>query len=245
MEERERADKLLVILGHFESRSAAQAAIEAGGVVCNGVAVRKPSQMLPVDSEIAAQAAHPFVSRGGVKLAHALEAFSISVAGRACLDIGASTGGFTDCLLQSGAGSVTAIDVGHDQIHRKIAEDPRVRVFEGVDARAITADHVEPDMSLIVTDLSFIGLEKALGPALALAAPQTVLVGLFKPQFQVGRKNIGRGGIVTDREAVAAAESAFSDWLGAQGWTVDGWCDSPIKGGDGNAERLLCARKTV
>ena len=244
-EERERADKLLVALGHFESRSAAQAAIEAGGVVCNGTAVRKPSQMLLVDSEIVAQAAHPFVSRGGVKLAHAVAVFGVEVAGRACLDIGASTGGFTDCLLQSGARSVTAIDVGRDQIHKKIAQDRRVRVFEGVDARAITADHVEPDMSLIVTDLSFIGLEKALAPALELAASDTVLVGLFKPQFQVGRKSIGRGGIVTDVDAVTAAERAFSDWLSAQTWLIEGWCDSPIKGGDGNAERLFCARKAV
>lgn len=242
-EERERADRLLVTLGYFESRAGARAAIEAGGVVCDGEVVRKPSQMLPVTSEIEAQAAHPFVSRGGMKLAHALDVFGLEIAGRACLDIGASTGGFTDCLLQRGAKLVTAIDVGRDQLHGRVRGDERVSVYESVDARGITTEHVSPDVSLIVTDLSFIGLEKALGPALALVGSGTMLVGLFKPQFQVGRKNVGRGGIVRDLEAVAVAVSSFSDWLDVAGWRLGAWCDSPIRGGDGNAERLFFARK--
>ncbi|MEO9970690.1 MAG: TlyA family RNA methyltransferase [Hyphomonadaceae bacterium] len=240
---RERADKLLVALGHFESRTAARAAIDASGVVCDGEPVRKPSQMLPVDGVIVAKAAHPFVSRGGVKLAHALEAFDVDVRGRSCLDVGASTGGFTDCLLQNGAARVTAIDVGRDQLHARVRTDARVTVFEGVDARTIGQDHVLSDLSLIVTDLSFIALEKALEPALALAASDTLLVGLFKPQFQVGRKNVGRGGIVTDLEAVGTAVAAFSEWVTAQGWSLENWCDSPIRGGDGNREKLFLGRK--
>ena len=239
----ERADRLLVTLGHFESRAAARAAIEAGGVMCDGAAVRKPSQMLPLDGEIVAERAHPFVSRGGVKLAHALEVFGVEVAGLTCADLGASTGGFTDCLLQAGAAHVVAVDVGRDQLHERVRGAARVSVYEGLDVRAVTVGHVRPETQLLVTDLSFIGLEKALGPALALAEAGVQLVGLFKPQFQVGRKNIGRGGIVSDVEAVERAAKAFADWIEGEGWTLQGWCDSPVLGGDGNAERLFLAVK--
>ncbi len=241
--ERERADRLLVELGHFEGRASARAAIEAGLVICDGETVGKPSKMLPVAGAIEAERAHPFVSRGGVKLAHALDVFGIDVAGLHCVDLGASTGGFSDCLLQRGAADIVAIDVGHDQLHERVRSSDKVRVYEGLDVRAVGPAHIGSGQKLIVTDLSFIGLEKALGPALALASEGTQLIGLFKPQFQVGRKHVGRGGIVTDLEAVERSVQAFTDWLDAEGWTIDAWSDSPIRGGDGNQERLFLARK--
>jgi 23S rRNA (cytidine1920-2'-O)/16S rRNA (cytidine1409-2'-O)-methyltransferase len=241
--ERERADRLLVALGHFESRASARAAIEAGGVTCDGQPVRKPSQMLPIAGLITAEPAHPYVSRGGLKLAHALSVFGLDVRDTHCVDLGASTGGFTDCLLQSGAASIVAVDVGRDQLHEKVRSSTDVHVFEGLDVRNVTATHIQPNANLLVTDLSFIGLEKALGPALMLAAAGAQLIGLFKPQFQVGRKNIGRRGIVTDTAAVDAAVGRFEDWLEGEGWAVRAWTDSPIRGGDGNAERLFLAEK--
>jgi len=240
---RERADKALVIRGFFESRSAAQAAIEAGCVFCEGVAVTKPSQKLPVDADITATPAHPYVSRGGLKLAHGLQTFGIDPSGRQCLDIGASTGGFTDVLLKAGATHVTVIDVGRDQLHASLRENARVSVYEGTDARAVTDEHVTAQTSLFVTDLSFIALEKALGPALDLAAPGTDLIGLFKPQFQVGRKHIGRGGIVTDVDATEAAAQSFEDWLRKMGWPIHKWTASPVAGGDGNSEKLFHSSK--
>lgn len=242
-EGRERADRLLVARGFFASRAAARAAIEAGLVSINGLAVTKPSQILTETADIRASPAHPYVSRGGLKLAHALTVFGVDPAGRTCLDIGASTGGFTDVLLQQGAAHVTAIDVGRDQFHKDLRKDPRVKVLEGTDARALTRDHISDQTSLLVTDLSFIALEKALGMALDLAATATDFVGLFKPQFQVGRKSVGRRGIVTDLDASERAAQAFELWMHNQGWPIRGWTASPIAGGDGNVERLFHARK--
>ena len=240
---RERVDKALVARGFFESRAAAQAAIEAGHVQANGSLVTKPSQKLPVDAKIVATRAHPYVSRGGLKLAHGLETFGVDVNGCRCLDIGASTGGFTDVLLKAGATHVTAIDVGRDQLHASLRENARVSVFETTDARAITGEHITAQTSLIVTDLSFIALEKALGPALGLAAPGTDIIGLFKPQFQVGRKHVGRGGIVTDLEATQAAVQVFEDWMKKMGWQIQRWTASPVAGGDGNSEKLFHSSK--
>lgn len=241
---RERADKLLVALGFFESRASARAAIEAGGVCANGIAVLKPSQMLALDAAITAQPAHPYVSRGGLKLAHALGVFEIDPAGRTCLDIGASTGGFTDVLLQGGAGQITCVDVGTDQLHHSLRTHSNVRVIEGLDARDVGPEHISETTSLLVTDLSFIALEKALGPILDMASAGTDFIGLFKPQFQVGRKHVGRGGIVTDIAATEEAVSAFALWMNEKGWPILQWTASPVLGGDGNAERLFHARKT-
>ena len=240
---RERADKALVARGFFESRTAARAAIEAGFVVANGAKVTKPSQMLAFDTDIQASPAHPYVSRGGLKLAHALPVFKVDPAGRYCADLGASTGGFSDVLLQAGAAHVTAIDVGRDQFHHKLRGDGRVCVFEGTDVRYLSREHILAQTSLLVTDLSFIALEKALGTALDLAAQGTDLVGLFKPQFQVGRKFVGRGGIVSDEAATERAKEHFEKWLEQVGWPIRGWTASPIAGGDGNKEYLFHTSK--
>ncbi len=242
-EKRVRADKLLVARGLFESRSAAQAAIEAGKVRADGMLVIKASQSLREIADIDADPAHPYASRGGVKLAAALDAFDIDPAGRTCLDLGASTGGFTDVLLQMGAAHVTAIDVGSDQLHPRLRKDPRVSAFENLDVRELQGQHIMPSLDLLVTDLSFIALEKALGRVLDLAPSGSDLVGLFKPQFQVGRAHIGKRGIVTDGIAVDVAAGRFKVWLYKQGWDVLAWTDSPITGGDGNREYLFHTRK--
>lgn len=242
-EARERADKLLVSRGVFDSRAMARAAIEAGTVTANGAPVSRPSQMLETDCVIEASPAHPYVSRGGLKLAHGLSTFKVDPAGRACLDLGASTGGFTDVLLQAGAAQITCIDVGRDQLHSKLRADPSVRVYESLDVRDLTSEHVGSDTSLFVTDLSFIALEKALATALSLASTGTEFIGLFKPQFQVGRKHVGRKGIVTDLEASDLAAQHFDTWMKEKGWPILQWTASPVLGGDGNAERLFYALK--
>lgn len=243
MANRDRADRALVELGYFESRAAAQAAIAAGRVMVNGQVLNKPSQQISTDDRIDAEPAHPYVSRGGLKLAHALVVFGVDPAGRHCLDVGASTGGFTDVLLQRGAASVVAVDVGRGQLHEKIARDPRATSYEATDARSLTAEMVGQAPSLIVCDASFISLAKLLEVPLSLAAQGGELVTLFKPQFEVGREFIGKGGLVTDREAVTRAEAAFCDWLADMNWAVSAKTDSPILGGDGNAERLIHALK--
>ncbi|MEM6946987.1 MAG: TlyA family RNA methyltransferase [Pseudomonadota bacterium] len=239
-----RADKLLIDRGVFASRAAARAAIEAGSVRADGRRVTKPSERLDLEANLEAQPAHPYVSRGGVKLAHAFARWpGLDVEGAACLDLGASTGGFTDVLLMQGAARVTAVDVGTGQLHARLAGDRRVHALEQTDARNLTAAQIEaPD--LIVCDVSFIALEKLLAPVLAQLGPSTrcALVLLFKPQFQVGRVHVGRGGIVRDQAASAAAEARFAAWLAGQGWPSQDWADSPITGGDGNAERLVWAR---
>ncbi|MEQ9437056.1 TlyA family RNA methyltransferase [Hyphomonas sp.] len=241
---KERADKLLVSLGHFDSRASARAAIEAGGVTANGVMVVKPSQILSADDAIQAQPAHPYVSRGGLKLAHALDVFGVDPSGRDCLDIGASTGGFTDVLVRAGAAHVTAVDVGHGQFHASLQGHPRITSLEGRDARALTAADLPAPPGLLVCDASFISLEKLLDVPLGLAAPTAEFVGLFKPQFQVGRAHIGKGGLVTDTKATEQAAAAFSQWMKEKGWPIHAWTASPISGGDGNAERLFHARRT-
>jgi 23S rRNA (cytidine1920-2'-O)/16S rRNA (cytidine1409-2'-O)-methyltransferase len=179
-----------------------------------------------------------------VKLAFALERFGISPEGRVCLDIGASTGGFCDVLLQGGAARIFAVDVGAGQLHPRVAGSNRVVNLEKTDARNLNADLITERPSLITADLSFIGLEKALGPALALAAPDAVLITLVKPQFQLGPERLGKGGVVKDETATAEALAMVSHWLETQGWRVTATADSPILGGDGNREALLCARRT-
>lgn len=237
----DRADKILVQLGHFDSRAAAHAAIAAGNVNVNGSPVTKPSQKIAASAHITARPVHAYVSRGALKLVHAIETFKIAVKGRTCLDIGASTGGFSQVLLQAGARRVVAVDVGHGQLHKSLADEPRLVGLERTDARALTADQLGTAPNLIVCDASFISLHKLLPTPLSLAALNAELICLFKPQFEVGRAHIGKGGIVTDTAAITVAEDRFCAWLAAQDWRVRARIDSPIAGGDGNAERLIWA----
>lgn len=238
-----RADVFLVRKGFAASRAEASAAIAAGGVRANGKVVTKPSALLPDDADVTFERAHPYVSRGGIKLAAALDHFALSPKGLVCLDIGASTGGFTQVLLERDAKHVTAVDVGHGQLNPLIANDPRVTSLEGVNARELSAAQIPGPPQAIAADVSFISLKLALPNALALAAPGAWLVALFKPQFEVGRHNIGKGGIVCDTVARDAAFRSFLDWLSLQQrWPLVGSIQSPIEGGDGNLEYLIVAR---
>lgn len=229
--------------GLFESRAKARAAIEAGGVSADGRPVAKASEMIDEVAAIVAEPAHPWVGRGALKLAHALTLWPVPVAGRVALDVGASTGGFTEVCLAHGAARVYALDVGRGQLHPKLVGDPRVVSLEGRDARALTADLIGEAPGLIVTDVSFIGLAKALPAALALAAPGADLVALVKPQFEVGPERIGKGGVVKDPAARAAALDGVRGFLETTGWRVQETTESPIAGGDGNLEYLLWAKK--
>ena len=234
---------MLVALGHFGSRATAQAAIAAGLVHANGKPVTRASESLARDAVIASEAAHPYVSRGGLKLAHALDVFKVDPSGLDCLDLGASTGGCTDVLLRAGAAHVTCVDVGHGQLHEKIAGDPRVTSYERLNARNLTSTHLRAPPQLIVCDLSFVSLAKVLPVPLSLAAPAAMLVALFKPQFEVGPSNVGKGGLVTDDSATQSALQAFEKFLNATGWTPGTAEPSPVPGGDGNREWLVCARR--
>ncbi len=238
-----RADTYLVKSGFFESRAKAAAAIKAGGVIVNGATLKKPSQSIPDGAAISAEAPHPWVSRGGLKLSHALTYFAVSAKDRICLDVGASTGGFTDVLIEGSARKVYAVDVGRHQFHASLKNHPRIVSMEGTDARGLTAETLSPPPSLVVCDASFISLTKILGVPLSLTASAADLVTLVKPQFEVGKKNIGRGGIVKDNGSAAAALEDIQMWIASQGWTVKDATPSPIKGGSGNTEFLLYAVK--
>ena len=183
------------------------------------------------------------MSRGGVKLAHALEHFGVEVAGAITLDIGASTGGFTDVLLSKGAARVYAVDVGHGQLAWKLRQDPRVTVLERVNARYLTAEQVPEPPDIVVCDASFIGLETVLPAALALAKPQARLVALIKPQFEVGAGRVGKGGVVRDPALHHEVCARIAAWLGERGWTVAGVVESPIRGPEGNVEFLIYAAR--
>jgi len=237
-----RLDQRLLALGLTESRARARALIEAGSVTVAGAVARKPGMAVSEDAEITLTAEpSPWVSRAALKLLHALDAFGLTPHGEA-LDLGASTGGFTQALLARGAGRVHAVDVGHGQLHPRLADDPRVVSHEGVHARDLPPGLVPP-VDWITADLAFISLEKALPPALALAKPGAVLVALIKPQFEAGPAAVGRGGIVRDPEAHAAVRTRIRSFLEARGWEVTGETASPIEGGDGNREFLIAARK--
>ena len=210
-----RLDAYLVAQGLFDSRAQAQAAIKAGRVRINGAVAAKPSQNVPEGADVASDgAAHPYVSRGGLKLESALDVFDIDPVGLICLDLGASTGGFSNVLLRRDAARIYAVDVGHGQLHPRIAEDSRVVNLEKTHAKDLTKALVPDAVDLIVCDVSFISLEKALPPALALAAPVARLVALVKPQFEVGPEHIGKGGLVKPGavEEVRLLETV-SDWL--------------------------------
>jgi 23S rRNA (cytidine1920-2'-O)/16S rRNA (cytidine1409-2'-O)-methyltransferase len=240
MPERVRIDRLLVERGLFESRAQAQAAIEAGLVVANAVPVTKASLELPADAVLQAEPAHPFVSRGGVKLMAALDHFGFDPAGQICLDVGASTGGFTDALLARGAARVYAVDVGHDQLHRKLRARNEVVVLESTDIRTLTANRLVPLPGFAVIDVSFISLELVLPAALALARPPARLIALVKPQFEAGRGH-GKKGVIRDAEIHAAVGAEVADTVTRLGWRVHGLIPSPILGRDGNREFLLGA----
>lgn len=237
-----RADLLLVARGLVESRAKARAAIEAAGVTADGALVAKPSDLISERAQLEVTPPHPWVSRGGVKLAHALDAFGIDPDGRVCLDIGASTGGFTHVLLTRGAARVYAVDVGAGQLHASLRADPRVLSLEHTDARALTRALIPEPPTLIVCDVSFIGAAKALAIPLSLAAPHADLVALIKPQFEAG-PNAGRAGVLGEDVARAAAEQAIASLDGVEGFRVAGVVDSPIRGGDGNLELLLHATR--
>ena len=241
---RQRADLLLVARGLFDSRAKARAAIEAGTVTANGQVVAKAANMLDEDSVLTGAAAHPWVGRGGVKLDHALSLWPVTVEGRTVLDLGASTGGFTQVCLERGAATVFAVDVGRDQLHPNRANDPRVIELSGTDVRNLASNLIDPPPDLIVCDLSFIGLAKALAPALDLADAGADLICLVKPQFEgAGPEGVGKGGIVRDTALQDLALANAVAWITDQGWTVKQTADSPILGGDGNRDFLLWAVK--
>lgn len=239
-----RIDQLLVARGVFDSRARARAAIEAGRVRADGRVVAKPSEKVAEDAEIEAEAAHPWVGRGALKLAHALDLWPVAIEGRVVLDVGASTGGFTEVCLDRGAAQVFAVDVGTGQLHPSVAADPRVVNLEKTDARHLTTALITETPSLIVCDASFISLSKVLPAALDLAAPGADLITLVKPQFEAdGPKAVGKKGVVKDPVVHAAAVAGVREWLEESGWTVREVAHSPITGGDGNVEHLLWARK--
>jgi 23S rRNA (cytidine1920-2'-O)/16S rRNA (cytidine1409-2'-O)-methyltransferase len=241
---KKRADKFLVEHGYFKTRSRAQAAIAAGRVMVDGAVLTRASQMVAPEAVITAEPAHPYVSRAALKLIAGLDAFAIDPEGLVCLDIGASTGGFSQVLLERGAASVAAVDVGHGQLHPDMKSDPRLLSLEGVDARNLSLEQIGAPPRLIVCDASFISLEKVLPRPLSLAAPGAALIVLFKPQFEVGRAHIGKGGVVRDAAAVERAKEKTRAFLARAGFDVFAEIASPVPGGDGNREHLMGAYRT-
>jgi 23S rRNA (cytidine1920-2'-O)/16S rRNA (cytidine1409-2'-O)-methyltransferase len=242
MPPRQRADRLLVARGLFESRAKAQAAIDAGQVFANDVIVRKPSEEIASDAVLRATPAHPYVSRGGVKLAAALDHFGFDPRGRVCLDIGASTGGFTQVLLERGARKVYAVDVGRAQLHETLRARPEVVVLEETDIRNVSPARFEEAPDLVTIDVSFISLKLVLPVALTLTKTPARLVALIKPQFEAGRAALKKG-VVRDVAVHVAVCDDIAAFVASLGWRVIGVIPSPIAGGDGNAEFLLGAAR--
>ena len=236
-----RLDQLLVERGLAENRSKAQAMIMAGLVLSETRRMEKAGQQVSPDINLTIKGAeHPWVSRGGMKLARGLDHFAIDAMGKTCLDVGASTGGFTDVLLENGAAKVFAVDVGHRQLAWKLRQDPRVQVLEKTNARHLTAEQVPDVIDLIVCDASFISLKTLLPASLGLVRPGGHLVALIKPQFEVGKGRVGKGGVVRDAALHEEVCADISGWLyGLPDWTVLGICESPIKGPEGNKEFLI------
>jgi len=239
-----RLDQLLVERGLAETRARAQALVLAGEVWSGERRLDKPGLRLADHAPLFVKGRdHPYVSRGGIKLDHGLTYFGFDPGGRVALDIGASTGGFTDVLLRRGARKVFAVDVGHGQLAWKLRQDPRVVVLERVNARHLSTEQIPEPVDMIVCDASFIGLEIVLSAALALAAPGADLIALIKPQFEVGKGRVGRGGVVRDAALHAEVRSRIAAWLGRQpGWHVIGTTESPLRGPEGNIEFLIGAR---
>ncbi|MCH7931109.1 MAG: TlyA family RNA methyltransferase [Proteobacteria bacterium] len=244
MAEKPRLDQLLVDRGLAGSRARAQALVIAGKVFSGARRLDKPGTRLAADTPLEVRGPdHPWVSRGGVKLAHALDHFGIDPKGLVALDVGASTGGFTDVLLARGAAKVYAVDVGRGQLAWTLRQDARVVVLEGVNARYLAGADVPEPIGIIVCDASFIGLETVLPAPLALAGRDAWLVALIKPQFEAGRGKVGKGGVVRDAEVRREVCERIRAWLAARpGWRVAGLTESPITGADGNVEYLIAAR---
>lgn len=240
---KERLDKLLVARGLAETRAKAQALILAGQVFAKEQRLDKAGLEVPVDLEIVIKEPLPYVSRGGLKLAAALDHFRIDPSGMTCLDVGASTGGFTDCLLQRGARRVVALDVGHGQIDWKLRQDPRVEVRENVNARYLQPEDFAERFDLAVIDVSFISLTKILPTIPALLGEKGIIVALIKPQFEVGREEVGKGGIVRDEAAQQRVVEEITGFAESLGWKRCGLIDSPILGADGNREFLAYFEK--
>jgi 23S rRNA (cytidine1920-2'-O)/16S rRNA (cytidine1409-2'-O)-methyltransferase len=239
---KQRLDVALVERGLVESRAKAQALILAGVVFSGEKRLDKAGASVAPDQPLEVRGAeHPWVSRGGIKLAHGLDHFAIDPAGLTVLDIGASTGGFTDVALSRGAARVYAVDVGHGQLAWKLRNDPRVVVLEKTNARHLTRAQVPEPIDLVVCDASFIGLETVLPAALALARPAAKLIALIKPQFEVGPDRVGKGGVVRDPALHREVCERIAAWLPAQGWAVLGVTESPIRGPEGNVEFLIAA----
>ena len=246
MAAKQRADQLLVEQGLAESRTKAQALILAGLVSCGERRVDKPGEQLAADAALALKGRdHPWVSRGGVKLVHALDHFQIGVEGNVALDIGASTGGFAEVLLSRGARRIYAVDVGHGQLAWKLRQDPRVVVLERLNARYLTRADIPEPVDIITCDASFIGLATVLPAPLALAAEKAQLVALIKPQFEAGPAHVGKGGVVRDPAVHRAVCERAAAWVTAQlRWSVLGIIESPIRGPEGNREFLLYASRS-
>jgi 23S rRNA (cytidine1920-2'-O)/16S rRNA (cytidine1409-2'-O)-methyltransferase len=231
---RVRLDELLVRRGHAPSREKARALVLAGRVTVPGSPVAKPGQLVPDDLPLDDSASEPYVSRGGIKLSHALDAFGLDPEGEVCADIGASTGGFTDCLLQRGARRVYAVDVGYGQLDWKLRNDVRVVVMERTNARFL--DSLPEQPRLVTIDASFISLRLLLPAAVRISAPDADFVALIKPQFEAGRERVGKGGVVRDPAIHRAVLTAFVEWLGKERLPLRGMTASPIRGPAGNVE---------
>lgn len=241
---KQRLDQALVERGLVESRARAQALILAGLVYLGETKMAKAGQAVAADAAITVRGRdHPWVSRGGIKLAHALAHFALDPAGAVAMDIGSSTGGFTDVLLHHGAAHVFAVDSGTNQLAWKLRNDRRVTVLEQTSARVLTAAQIDRPATWVVCDASFIGLRKVLEVPLALATRPTRLVALIKPQFEVGRGEVGKGGVVRDPALHARVCEAVQAWLEVAGWQVDGLVESPITGPEGNIEFLISAQR--
>jgi 23S rRNA (cytidine1920-2'-O)/16S rRNA (cytidine1409-2'-O)-methyltransferase len=237
-----RPDQMLVERGLVESRARAQALILAGLVWSGDKKVEKAGQSMAADAPLEVKGRdHPWVSRGGIKLAHALDHFGWDVTGSVAMDVGSSTGGFTDVLLTNGAAKVFAVDSGTNQLAWKLRQDSRVTVYEQTSARILTATHITQAVDMIVCDASFIGLAKVLERPLTFAAPSARLIALIKPQFEAGRDEVGKGGVIRNSDVHARVCDEVREWLTLIGWTVEGITQSPITGPEGNVEFLIGA----
>lgn len=241
---KKRVDHLLVERDLAESRTRAQALVMAGLVFSGEEKIAKPGQQIAEDAPLEVRGRdHPWVSRGGIKLAHAIEHFGLDPAGAVAMDIGSSTGGFTDVLLTHGAEHVFAVDSGTNQLAWKLRQDERVTVLEQTSARILTRDHITRECDWVVCDASFISLSKVLEVPLALAAQECRLVALIKPQFEVAREEVGKGGVVRDPALHSRVCDEVSQWLQGFGWGVEGIVESPITGPQGNVEFLVSAKR--
>jgi 23S rRNA (cytidine1920-2'-O)/16S rRNA (cytidine1409-2'-O)-methyltransferase len=241
-----RVDQLLVERGLAESRARAQALVLAGLVFSGETRIAKSGQTIATDAPLEVRGRdHPWVSRGGIKLAHALDHFGLDPLGAIAMDVGSSTGGFTDVLLTRGAARVFAVDSGTNQLAWKLRTDPRVTVLEQTSARVLTPAMIDTPCDWVVCDASFISLAKVLEVPLRLAAPDCRLVALIKPQFEVGRAEVGKGGVVRHPGLHARVCGEVQDWLEGEGWQVQGISESPIKGPEGNIEFLISASRGI